>query len=171
LLSFTYGSNLTESGNFNGATISVQLNGHDQIASYALSVTLSNMFIATTILTPNVGWHLTISSTQFTNTSNPSIKLSPYASQIASVNTGCIADSNPKDKNAEIVCSHQTNNITYPLLVPAGDSVPAVSFFQASPYTTMGTFSITPTINVQIPGNTYAGVYTSTITLAVISGP
>lgn len=45
LLSLTYGSNLTESANFNGATTSVQLNGHDQIASYALSVILSNMFM------------------------------------------------------------------------------------------------------------------------------
>jgi hypothetical protein len=124
------------------------------------------MLLATSMLTPNAGWHLTITSTQFTNTSNSSIKLSPYASQITSVNTGCTTDT-----NAEIVCSHLTNTITYPLLVPAGDSASAVSFFQASPYTTMGTFSITPTINVQIPGNTYAGVYTSTIALAVVSGP
>jgi hypothetical protein len=162
LLSLASGANLTESANYNGSTASVTLNGHDQTASYALPVLATNTYM----LSSSAGWHLTITSTQFTNAGNPSIKLSPYASQVANVNMGCIADS-----NAQIVCSHLTNNITYPLLVPAGDSASAVSFFKASPYTAMGTFSITPSINVQIPGNAYAGVYTSTITLAVISGP
>jgi hypothetical protein len=166
LLSLANGSNLSESGNFNSATTSAQLNGHDQVVSYPLSITLTNMFISTSVLTPNAGLHLTISSTQFTSTSNPSIKLSPYASQIANVNMGCT-----KDIDLQVVCSHLTNNITYPLLVPAGDSASAVSFFQANPYTTMGTFSITPTINVQIPGNAYAGTYSSTITVAAVSGP
>ena len=145
---------------FNSGTASLQLNGHDQTTNYTLPV------LATNMLTSGTAWHLTISSTQFTNVSNPSSKLSPSASQIVNVNTGCVADS-----NAEIVCSHLTNNITYPLLVPAGNAAPAVSFFQASPYTTMGSFSVIPTINVQIPGNAYAGVYSSTITVAAVSGP
>ncbi|MDX6451745.1 MAG: hypothetical protein QOH16_1794, partial [Gaiellaceae bacterium] len=29
----------------------------------------------------------------------------------------------------------------------------------------------TPTINVAIPGNAYAGTYTSTVTLAAVTGP
>jgi len=94
------------------------------------------------------------------------MKLSPYASQIASLNAVCIPDNNGK-----IVCIHLVNNITYPVLIPAGDAASAVNFFLASPYTTMGILSVTPTINVQIPGNAYAGVYSSTITIAAVSGP
>jgi hypothetical protein len=35
----------------------------------------------------------------------------------------------------------------------------------------MGKFTVTPTIQVAIPANTYAGTYTSTVTVAVVSGP
>jgi hypothetical protein len=35
----------------------------------------------------------------------------------------------------------------------------------------MGNFTVTPTIQVAIPSNTYAGTYTSTVTVAVVSGP
>ena len=163
LQSLANGANLTESGNFNSATASIQLNGHDQTTSYTLPVLATNSNMPTSA---SAGWHLTISSTQFTNVSDPSLKLGPYASQIVSLNAVCVADS-----NAEIVCTHLVSNITYPVLIPAGDAASAVNFFLASPYTTMGILSVTPTINVQIPGNAYAGVYSSTITIAAVSGP
>jgi hypothetical protein len=35
----------------------------------------------------------------------------------------------------------------------------------------MGSFTITPTNQVSIPANTFAGTYTSTVTVAVVSGP
>jgi hypothetical protein len=35
----------------------------------------------------------------------------------------------------------------------------------------MGSFTVTPTVSVAIPANTYAGTYTSTVTVAVLSGP
>jgi hypothetical protein len=35
----------------------------------------------------------------------------------------------------------------------------------------MGKFTITPTVSIAIPDNTYVGSYTSTVTLAVVSGP
>jgi hypothetical protein len=35
----------------------------------------------------------------------------------------------------------------------------------------MGKIDLTPTIQVAIPGNAYAGTYTSTITLAATAGP
>jgi uncharacterized membrane protein len=35
----------------------------------------------------------------------------------------------------------------------------------------MGDFTLTPTVDVTIPANAYAGTYTSTITLAVASAP
>jgi hypothetical protein len=35
----------------------------------------------------------------------------------------------------------------------------------------MGKFTVTPTVQVAIPANTYAGTYQSTVTVAVVSGP
>jgi hypothetical protein len=35
----------------------------------------------------------------------------------------------------------------------------------------MGSFTVTPTVQVAIPANTYAGSYSSTVTLAAVSGP
>jgi hypothetical protein len=35
----------------------------------------------------------------------------------------------------------------------------------------MGLFTLTPTIGVFVPQNTYAGTYTSTLTIAIVSGP
>jgi hypothetical protein len=35
----------------------------------------------------------------------------------------------------------------------------------------MGRFTVTPTVNVSIPGNSFAGTYTSTVTIAAVSGP
>jgi hypothetical protein len=35
----------------------------------------------------------------------------------------------------------------------------------------MGDFNLTPTLQVSVPANAYAGTYTSTLTIAVVSGP
>ena len=35
----------------------------------------------------------------------------------------------------------------------------------------MGKFTVTPTIGVFVPQNSYAGTYTSTLTFALVSGP
>ncbi len=65
-----------------------------------------------------------------------------------------------------------TNSLGYPIAVPDGASAPAaVKFFNAAANTGMGRFTVTPTINVAILGNSYAGSYTSTVTFAVVSGP
>jgi hypothetical protein len=46
-----------------------------------------------------------------------------------------------------------------------------VKFFIAAAETGMGKFTVTPTVGVSLPANTYAGTYTSTVTLASVSGP
>ena len=62
--------------------------------------------------------------------------------------------------------------MSYPLGVPAGASAPtAVKFFNAAADSGMGDFTVTPTVRVTILANAYAGTYTSTVTLAVVSGP
>ena len=58
----------------------------------------------------------------------------------------------------------------------AGNSCTAATssgakFFNAALNTGLGKIDVTPTFAVSIPGNAYAGTYTSTVTLASVSGP
>lgn len=150
------GGSLSESANSSGALAAVTLNGKDQTASYSLPITVSD-----TRASP-AGWHLTITSTQFSTSGATRYQLSQYASQIVAITAVC---------NAGSTCTNPSNGIVNPLTVPAGVGQLPISFYQAIPYTGMGTFTVSPTINVLVPSNTYAGNYTSTITLAVVSGP
>lgn len=113
--------------------------------------------------TSGTGWHLTITSTQLSTGGSSSVHTLPTtASHISDVQALCAAGS---------ICTHLTNAIKYPLPVPAGTQVPPVGFFQATAYTGLGTFAVTPTISVLVPADAYAGTYTSTVTVAVVDGP
>jgi hypothetical protein len=140
----------------NGATASVSdtLDGTDQTVSYSLPLTMNDLRGTGT------GWNLTMTSTTF---SNGSQTLATNASSIASAVSACTAGG---------TCTNPTNSISYPLTIPAGATAPAaVKVFNAAANTGMGRFTVTPSINVSIPGNSYAGSYTSTLTIAAISGP
>ncbi len=64
------------------------------------------------------------------------------------------------------------NSVTYPVAVPAGNPAPtAVKFYNAQALTGLGTFDLSTTIKIAVPANAYAGNYSSTITLAYVSGP
>jgi hypothetical protein len=156
------GGSLTETGDFTGASVSVTLTGKDQKPPYTLPITVTDATGS------GAGWHLTITSTQFNTGGSPSIRLSPSASRMAGVVAQC------KAGNSCTPTKSNSHPISYPLLVPAGSgSTPpaAVEFFSADTNTGMGTIIVTPTINVTIPGNTYAATYTSTVTLSIVSGP
>jgi hypothetical protein len=59
-----------------------------------------------------------------------------------------------------------------PVTVPADVTAPtAITFFNATADSGMGDFTVTPTYRVTIPANTYAGEYSSTITITVATGP
>jgi hypothetical protein len=65
-----------------------------------------------------------------------------------------------------------TNSITPPIGVPAGSTPPtAVKYFNASASTGTGKFTNTPAVDVAVPASTAVGSYTSTLTLAAVSGP
>ncbi len=109
------------------------------------------------------GWNLTITSTQFsTGGATPNL-LATNASSLTGVTSACVSGT----------CTNPTNSVTYPVTpVPAGAAPPtAVKFFNATANSGMGKFTITPTIGVFVPQNSYAGTYTSTLTLAIVSGP
>ena len=138
-------------------TLSATLDGTDQTPNYALPMSVNDSTGS------GNGWNVTITSTTFTTGGGSPHLLSTTASTATAVSASCAGGT---------TCTAPTNSITYPLAVPAGSSPPtAVKLFNAAASTGMGNFTVTPTITVAIPANTYAGVYTSVVTVAAVSGP
>jgi len=111
------------------------------------------------------GWNLTITSTTFSTGGATPHTLASNISTITGVTTVCVSGT---------TCTAATNAITYPLAVPAAASAPtAAKFFNAAVDSGMGKFTITPTVALSVPANAYASAsgYSSTITVAVVSGP
>jgi hypothetical protein len=137
------------------ASVTDTLDGSDQSVGFSLPLTLVDA------RGTGAGWNLTITSTTFGDGSGHNLATS--AGSISAVASSC---------NSGGSCTNPTNASTYPLTVPAASTAPAaVKFFNAAAATGLGRFTITPTLNVLIPGNAYAGSYSSTLTVAAVSGP
>jgi hypothetical protein len=149
------GGSLSESTS-STPSLSVRLDGTDQVPTYTMDIATSDQTGS------GSGWNLTISSTTFSTDDRRPKTLPDTASQITDVTSTCAGGT----------CTDPKNSVSYPLMVPAGRTAPAaVKLFNAEADTGMGDFTVTPTVGVTIPANSYAGTYTSTITLAVVSGP
>jgi hypothetical protein len=134
-------------------SFSVTLDGSDQVPSYTLPISTSDL------RGTGAGWNTTITSTTITAGSQ---SLPTTASNVTGVTSTC----------AGTTCTPAANAITYPLAVPAATTAPAaVKLFNAATDTGLSKLTITPTVLVSVPGNAHTGSYTSTITLAVVSGP
>ena len=144
---------LTESGPTSVSATPVTLTGDDQTTTYALGITVTDATGSGT------GWNLTISSSQFTG-ANPANTLPAGASSIQGAPTVACSGTGTH-------CTSPNNGISYPM--PVGSS--AGKFFNAAAGSGLGKFTITPTVTVAIPGNTYADTYTSTVSVAIVSGP
>lgn len=129
-------------------SMSDTLDGTDQ------TVTWSGLFGIVDARGTGAGWNLTISSTTFSDGAGHSLA----AGTVTGVVGACHAGSS---------CTAATNSITYPITLGGT----AAKFFDAAANTGMGKVDVTPTVAVAIPGNSYAGTYTSTVTLAAVSGP
>lgn len=137
-------------------SFSVTLNGTDQTPTYTAALNASDT------TGTGSGWNLTVTSTQFTTGGATPSTLATGASSITTVSSAC----------ASGTCTNPTNAIAYPVAVPAAATSPTpVKFFDAAANTGLGKFTVTPTVQVSVPANTLAGTYTSTLTLAVVSGP
>jgi len=131
-----------------GPSLSDTLDGTDQTVAYAPLLGVVDARGS------GAGWNLTIAATTFSDGSGHT--LAPGT--VASVSAVCHAGS---------TCTGATNSVTYPITVGST----AAKFFNAAANTGLGKVDVTPTIDVAIPGNAYAGTYTSTVTLASVSGP
>lgn len=101
------------------------------------------------------GWNLQVSATSFSDGAGHT--LAP--GNVTAVAQACHAGSS---------CTAATNSgITLPLTITGT----AAKFFNAAVNTGLAKLDVTPTIAVAIPGNSFAGTYTSTVTLAAATGP
>lgn len=157
----------TATANVNGGALSlttsaapsfgVTLDGTDQTGTYTVPSTVTDA------RGTSAGWNLTLTSTQFSTGGSTPSTLSTGASSLTGVTNACVSGS---------TCTAPTNAITYPVAVPAGTTAPAaVKYFNAAASTGKGKFTNTPSVNVSVPANSDAGTYTSTLTLAAVSGP
>jgi len=108
-----------------------------------------------------VGWHMTITSTQFIATGGKT--LSTTATTITGVSTACTAGQ---------TCVVPTNNVSsYPITVPAATTAPtAVTYFSANGGTGTGDVTLTVTFSLTVPRGTASGTYTSTMTETLVKG-
>ncbi|HUA72441.1 MAG TPA: hypothetical protein VMA96_15205 [Solirubrobacteraceae bacterium] len=109
------------------------------------------------------GWNITATSTTFTSGTHT---LSTGATTIASAPGAPTCDSN-------VTCTvGGSTTVSYPYSLPAAATAPtATKLFNAPAGTGMGDQTVTPTWTLAIPANAYAGNYTSTWTLSLVSGP
>jgi hypothetical protein len=137
-------------------SFSANLDTGDQTPTYTVPLT------TVASVSPAAGWNETITSTTFSTGTH---SLSTTASTITGAPTvACVT--------AQANCTAATNAVSYPVTVPAGSSQPtAVKFVNAASGTGAGQFTVTPTISVSVPQNSFAGTYTSTVTIAIVSGP
>jgi hypothetical protein len=124
------------------------------------------------------GWHVTISATTFTTgvatladtgTFSSNGSLSSLSAAVAPTAT-CLSGS---------TCTLPTDTTTYPVAITTAATGPTpVNIYDANALTGLGSITIggSTAANplgwwLNVPGNTLAGTYTSTVTLELISGP
>lgn len=138
-------------------SFSANLNSGDQAKTFTVPLTVSD---TRTGASAGLGWNTTVTSTQY---SNGTKTLPATVSTITAASSACANGG---------LCTNPTSSVTYPLAVPAGAGPPtAVKFYSAASATGKGVFTLTPTVSVAVPQNAFAGTYTSTLTIAIVSGP
>jgi len=132
----------------------VTLNGADQTNTATASLTPSDLTASA------AGWNIQATSTTFTNAGGKTL---PTTATRFTGGTASTATGN---------CSLPTNQLSYPLTLPAGATAPAaVKVFDATASTGAGPTTLALTAAVTIPASTYVGTYTSTWTFTIASGP
>ena len=143
-------------GTSSAPTFSANIDTGDATPSYTLALATQDT------RGTGAGWNETITSTQFTTGAAGGYTLPLSASTISGVAT----------VNGGGTSTAPLDAVSYPVAVPSGPSAPApVKFFDSTADAGMGRFTVSPTVNVFVPQDSYAGIYTSTLTLGIVSGP
>jgi hypothetical protein len=137
-------------------TFSASLDSGDSTQTYPVDLTVEDTRTGT-----GAGWQLQVTSTTLTTGTH---SLATTATDITAISTAACNNLGP--------CTLPTNSVTYPVGVPAAASAPtAVKFANAAATTGRSRIDWSATFAVDVPQNAFAGSYTSTVTISVISGP
>ena len=137
----------------------VVLDGGDKTATSASG---SNSWAAEDGRGTGVGWHLTIDATDFTD-SGKTIDISS-------------ADQEFKiqllDTNIAVVTGNAkpTSSVTSLTAIPEAPAT-ALTFASAAVNEGMGSYTLNPNFELEVPAETLVGNYSSTITVSAVSGP
>lgn len=147
------------------AASGVTLDGTDKTSTYAINLDVNDP------TGTGAGWNVTMTSTTFTGPATGTVpnvgkSLATTASSVAArPTTTCFTGT---------TCTVATDGtvVTYAYAVPAGSTAPtATKMYSAAVNTGLGRMTFSPSVSIAIPANTYAGTYTSTVTLALVSAP
>ena len=122
------------------------------------------------------GWHITVSATTFTSGTHT---LPNSGAVQVTGSTTAVTGSTAPSATCVVLCTLPTNTSSYPVAVSTAGSAPsAYTIYDTSASTGKGIMTIggSSAANpvgwwVQVPGSAYSGSYTSTLTLAIVSGP
>lgn len=142
---------LTETGTFS-ESVTTTLDGTDQTLPYTLPVQVKDATGS------GAGWDLQISATALSDgvTGHPAL-----TQQVSAASASCVSGNH---------CTPATSTsspITYAVVITSSPQ----RFFSADANSGMGILSVSGTVQVLIPGNAYAGTYTTSLTLAIANGP
>ncbi len=139
-------------------TFSATLTGIDQTTTATQAIDVGDATGSGT------GWNITATSTTFTTGGGSPHLLSTTATTVG------VAPSVACD--AGVTCVTANNAITYPYSLPAAGTAPtATKLYNAAANTGMGNQTVTPTWKLAVPADAYAGTYTSTWTISLVSAP
>ena len=130
------------------ASLSATLTGLDQTVNYSPVLGLVDA------RGTGAGWNLTMSATTFSDGLGHTLAAGAITGATSACHTGS-------------TCTAPTSSVTYPITL----STTASKVFNAAANTGLGQVDVTPTVQVSVPGSAFAGVYTSTVTVAAVSGP
>ncbi len=143
---------LTETGDFSHAQESFILQGADDVSGYFLGVQVKDATGS------GNGWNLQISATPFSDGINGHPQLTRQFNLLSETSAFCAPS---------VTC---TPPVPTSFAIVQIGSTP-VKFYSATPNTGMGIINVVSLVHVVIPGNAFVGTYTSTVTLAIASGP
>jgi len=137
----------------------VTLDGTDKTAT---SVAGSNNWAAEDARGTGAGWHLTIDATDFTDggkTINISATDQEFKIQLLDSNIAVVSG------NAK-----PTSSVASVTAIPEAPAS-ALTFASAAANAGMGSYTLNPNFELEVPAETLVGNYSSTITVSAVSGP
>jgi hypothetical protein len=122
------------------------------------------------------GWHVTTSATTFTNGTHTFPDTGTF---VTNGSTSSVTGTTAPTATCSGACTLPTNSITYPVAVTTAATTPTpVTIYNAAAASGLGEVVIggSAAANpvgwwVNVPASASAGSYTSTVTMAIISGP